>query len=245
MGAPAPRSNGSYASSAADLTLNIPGGTNVGDLMIMFLETTPADTAPATPTGWTSFGTAASTGTTAGSPATQTRCQAFYRYAQSGDTSWTITDPGDHCDGVILSFYNVAPTTPHNQVATSNSGTGGQVSGSCVFPTVTTTVKDCLIVYGGSVGWDATSAQFTGGTLTYASALEQGQTRTGNNTNLGNGGGVGTACGAMPSAGAVGTSSWSLAGGSQQWACWTIALAPASQDSIGILVEGGNAQSVT
>lgn len=238
MGAPAYRNNSGFVTSITTATVNLPGGTQVGDLLLMFVETTSSNAAPATPTGWTSVGTPANTGTTAGSPATQTRCSAFYRYAQSGDTSWTLADPGDHICVIILAFYNVNQTTPIDTSATNTSGTAGQVSGTVTFPSVTTSVDDCLIVYGGADGWDAVAAQFTGSNFTPAATLVSAGTKTGNNTNNGNGGGLGTAIGAMGSAGSVGTTTWGLAGGAQQWACWTIALPPGSTDSVGVLCDG-------
>jgi len=131
-----------------------------------------------------------------------TRLSIFWKRAVSAaETSPTITDTGDHQVGVIITYRGCATTgVPINITA---GGVLTPAGTTITFPSVTTTVKGCLIVLAASSDTDANS------TTEFSSFINAGLSNLTERIdyigNTGRGGGFGVADGGKVVAGATGT----------------------------------------
>jgi hypothetical protein len=171
-------------------------------------------------TGWQLTSSPQGTGTAGGTAAT--RLSVFYRWVTGTEAAPGVGDSGDHQIARIIAYSGVHPTTPFN-VQTGNVKT--TASTAVTFPSVTTTVADCMILLMEAHALpDSTStAIISGQTNANLSAITE---RMDNNTNAGNGGGFSLTEGIKATAGATGTTSATLTtSATQGWI--TLALQPA------------------
>ena len=198
----------------ADVTVAWPAGHQADDIGILLVES--ADQAIA-------LGTAAGFVQVTGSPvivAGDTRLAVFWCRATSGaQASPTITDPGNHCQGVLLVVRGCITTgNPWDQIATDT----GVSSTSVTFPNVVTTVADALVLGLIATGTDTSSGQLGSGASSSLSIVQTGRSFY---TALGTGGGCGYIAGTKATAGSTsGTTATLLTGAAQ--ARMTIALKP-------------------
>jgi len=191
------------AGQAIDIgNITVPWPTHAAnDIGFLLVETTPADSAPADPSGWTLISHVSNT-----SGSTQTRLSVWYRRAlSSSETSPVLASPGNHIYGVITTmrgaYQNLSPidvtTTASKAVSTAVSIAG-----------VTASQNGNDILYIASRGSDAAANQYSGEANANLTGLTE---RFDNGTTLANGGGLGVWSGNLASAGASGTLTATLA----------------------------------
>lgn len=197
-----------------------PTGWQVGDLMILFVETAnEAITGP--PAGWTELASSPQgTGTAAGSASS--RLTAWWRIAQTGDAGASITGTYNHCIGFILGFYNVDQVTPFDVTPV------GDVEASAVtaitYPSITTATDGSMIVFVTSNQVDTSTSQVSAATFAGLASV------TGPSLyqiTFGNGGGIYAFYGRKTTAGSTGTGSSTALNATVQGRM-TIALRPAA-----------------
>jgi hypothetical protein len=240
MGAPWYKNLSSVVgATTGNASVAIPGGTDVGDFLLLVVENSAASTAVATPTSgggagdpWTQIGTPVATSTTG---ATITRLALYWKWATSNDTTnTTVAVTTDHVICSMYAFNNVNRTSPINTTgATGNSGS--TAVSSITYPTITTTAANCLVIAVVATGWDATTLpladDFANANLTEIRVAPE------RSMNIGNGGGAQVSMGVKETAGATGSSTENLtAGSTMQVAYRQFALAPDISDSCGMLV---------
>lgn len=147
MSAAFKKSVGSFAQAvgAAALTVLWPNHAK-NDIGLLFVETSGADTIT-TPSGWTQV---------SGSPladvadSTGSNVHIFWKRAESSsESNISITDSGDHKIGLIVTYGGcITAGDPINAIASSAKSTASTVA-TC--PSVTTTVKNCLVVLFASI----------------------------------------------------------------------------------------------
>jgi hypothetical protein len=188
------------------------------DIGLLFVESTGGQ--PATLSTAAGFVAVTNSPQATGATTSGTQISVFWCRATSGAMSApTVADPGDHVYGVILTFRG-CPTTgnPWNITAGSVTATAGTTT---TFPTVTTTVANCLIVLAAARDTDSALAAWS---APVNAALGDLQERFDLGTALGNGGGLGIYTGVKSVAGATGTTTATVS--SSINAQMTIALAP-------------------
>lgn len=183
--------------------------TAVDDILILAVES--ANETVATPTGQTGFvqvtGSPQATGV-AGATTAVALTVFWKRCAVAGDTTTAVVvaDPGDHMSAVLASIRGCVTTgDPWNVTAGDVEAAG---SSSVTWPSVTTTVSDCLILNILANAFDSLTAQFSGQSNGALSGLAESADF---NTNAGNGGGISIVTGGKAVAGVVGTTTGSLA----------------------------------
>ena len=135
---PAFVAKGAFSGSAAAPTPGMPV-FNEGDLLVVSIES--ANQAITTPTDYTQFANSPqSTGTAA--TAGGVRLAAFWKIAVAGDTAPTIVDTVNHTCAQIYSIRGIDSGNPVNITAGQTQAATTAVS----FPSVTTTVDNCLIL---------------------------------------------------------------------------------------------------
>lgn len=139
----------------------------------------------------------------------------FSQIANTSGTGWRAS---------IMTIRG-CPTSgdPFDITAVSNQSGNATVT----FPSITTTVSDCLIILFASNGRDVTSANY--GTWTNANLASLTE-RIDSQGNHGNGQGIGVATGGKATAGAIGTSTVGVTADANQFA---VTMAIKSADSIG------------
>lgn len=212
---------GSFVEGTGAVSPGIPSGTTTDDLMLMFVESYGEGTV-ATPTGWTatSNATAGVTGDT-----TRTMLSVFYKVAGASESAPSVTDTGDHTLAIIHSFRGVntgvAPT-----YSFGNGGAGTTTSPSV--PSYSVTNAPSLVVVAIASGWDASNtthlSDFNNSTLVGWA------TRSGNQRNSGNGGGIWVGTGRIQNDGGTGTTTGTFAGASA-YAYVTISLEAPTGDT--------------
>jgi hypothetical protein len=215
-GYPALRGVGAVADGAGVISPGLPADTAVGDLLMMFLETTRTDTI--TVSGWTEL-FAQPTGT----DATENKLQVFYRIATGTDPTAT-SDPADHAVARILGIKagTFDPITPFDITAyniDNFADTTGAIIGA------TTTVPKCVVLVVNTTGFDpgsSSAAEFSAWTNTDLDAFTE---RIDNITAIGSGGGIGVASGMYVGPGTFGNTSVVLVGASYKVGL-TIVIAP-------------------
>lgn len=188
------------------------------DIGLLFVESTGGQ--PVTLSTAAGFVNVTNSPQATGATTAGTQITVFWCRATSGAMSApTVADPGDHVYGVILTFRG-CPTTgdPWNVTAGSVKASA---TATTTFPTVTTTVANCLVVLAAARDTDSAVAAWS---APVNAALGDLQERFDLGTALGNGGGLGIYTGVKSVAGATGTTTATVS--SSINAQMTIALSP-------------------
>jgi type II secretory pathway pseudopilin PulG len=188
---------GTAASGTGAITVAWPTH-QVGDIALLFVESCGGQAANLSPSaGFVNvLNSPQSTGTgTAGTRITVYWCRA----TSSSMSSPTVTDPGNHVYGIILTFRGVVTTGDPWDVAVG--GTKATASPTTTFGAVTTSVNNDLIVLAASRDNDSSSGAWSSWTNANLSSLTE---RADEGTGSGNGGGVGVATGVKSTAGDTG-----------------------------------------
>ena len=193
-----------------------PAGHQAGDVGYLVMQTDTGDT-PANPAGWTHL---AALDTGAGTTGT---CLNVWRKvaASSAEANATISSPGDHAESFIVVVRGADTTTPEN--ASQDDDSGATSGTSITYPTVTTTVPDCLILFLSAAGLDNATPRYndnlTNANLTGLATADK-QAMSG-----GAGGAIFAGSGVKATAGAIGTTTQTMSIASQ-WAVAVIAVQP-------------------
>lgn len=202
-------------SAASSFTVSSNASTQVGDLMILFVEDTGNFTSI---TNWTMIDGSGSSGTI---------CWAYWKFATSAAETVSVPNTDtvtyNHRYGVIATFRGVDSTTPIHGYAMSNVSSGAP-STSVTFPSKTTTINNTMIVNAMSYDTDTTTPQFTLGSNASLTSLTK---QFDGATSVGDGGGIAICTGFLATAGASGSTTGTLSTSSAQ-AKFAIALAPAA-----------------
>jgi len=209
---------GTRAQGTANITPGAPGSPSNDDIWLLLVESDANDSAPATPSGWTSIGTVISE---AAAEIENTRNTMFWHRYAGSDPTREIVDTGDHTHAAIYSFRGcIATGDPIHQSQSSSDttmDTGISITGA------TTTIDDCLIVVTTTAGDNGSTASWSNGGLANPSITEA---TTGDwSTNQGNDGRFCIAYGGLESQGASGTTT-ATGSTSEEEANWCIALRP-------------------
>jgi adhesin HecA-like repeat protein len=191
---------GSQASGTGAITAALPSGIQTDDLLLLVVESANQAITVNT-SGWTELTSSPQgTGTAGGTAATE--LAVYWRWVDGTETNTRIADSGDHTIAAIGAYRGVYKPAPFNAQAGAVNATA---STTCTFPTVTTTVDDCLVLLmnARALPDSNTNAQTTNHTNANLSGLAANFEY---NTNAGNGGGFCVESGLKATAGAVGTS---------------------------------------
>jgi hypothetical protein len=168
-----------------------PGGTIAGDLLLAVVgHEAGSRRNMVPPSGWTAVGNADRAN------AKEVRIHAWYRLAGSNEpSSYTFAltgGAGTDISGGILDLSGTSSTAPINA---SGSQGNGSAAVSVSAPSITTTVPNALLIFGGACNNDS------------AFTPPSGMTEQWDRASTGSTGRVGTdvATGALPNAGATGT----------------------------------------
>ena len=196
MAIPTIRSVGTVASATGVATPGWPAGVVAGDLVIMFIETANQTVSVS---GWTECPSSPQgTGTTT----LGTRLTAYYRtYSVVGDNRAT-SDSGNHQLAQIIAI-TAGTWNTSNPFNTSAGAVDSSATTSVSIGGVTTTVDDCLLLYGvsGSLPDANGTAEFTSWSNGSLSSVNE---EIDNTRTSGNGGSLGVASGGLASLGASG-----------------------------------------
>lgn len=217
---------GGLASGTSNATPALPSGWAPDDILVLPVET--SNEAVAAPTGWFE----ASNSPVAQTNADVTRLTMLWRRAQTGDGNPTLTDPGDHVAGRMIAVKDVVTTgDPWEATAGAADNTS---STTAAIPTGTTSEVNGLVVVAVAtgIGGAANSTHYTAWTN---ASLLQGPSgpagmveRFDSRYTAGNGGSIGLATAQKLAAGAVGTTTATLAVADVK-ACWSGVLKSAAQ----------------
>lgn len=141
---------GTFVSGTGAVSPGIPAGYAANDIFLLVCQTL-YNQAVTTPAGWAQVtGSPRSTGDTGFS--SSSRITVFWRRATASESAPTIADPGDHILARIHAFRGCETSgNPWNKTATNFSNDD---PGTITFPSVTTTVDNCLIVLCNAGGYD-------------------------------------------------------------------------------------------
>ena len=190
------------------LSVNKPTGTASNDLILLFVQTESASTAPTTPTGFTYLGGKTST-------LQSMRVDVYYRVADGTEGSTFSVTGGTGVGWMEIICHTVAggATSSPVDVSSSNANT---TSGTAVTGTsVTTTAVDEILFYG--IDWNGGSAPST--PTGYTSLLSDGVT------------GFSLSSLVQSSSGATGTISSTITS-SDAWITWVVAIKPAGGGTV-------------
>lgn len=186
---------GPLASGTKGCTPQLPADWQPGDLLLLLVETANQ---PVSLFGIHGYSELAAPGTGAAGSSVGTRLTVYWKVAGPSEVSPIVNDSGDHNIAVVVAFRDVDPIASVHAVAsgTDNFGTTG------VFPTVTTTVDNCLVIWALSSSVDSAAERFSnwvsfGGLTNLTERVDGGGT-------AGNGGGIGLATAEKPTAGSTG-----------------------------------------
>jgi hypothetical protein len=188
---------GVFQYNTTTLTVPVPVGLRNNDLMLLFVET--ANQAITTPTGWTQLANSPQ-GIGPAGLATGVMLEVYYKIAYGNEGSVTVAATANHQTAIIMAYRNVDPAAPINITAGSTDGTTFSMS----FPSITTTVKNTLIVLAAAMDTDANSSSEMG-TVTNPNLISITD-RFDQTVNTGAGGGLVITEGIKPSVGATGVS---------------------------------------
>jgi hypothetical protein len=183
------RAAGAQFANQNAVSAPLPAGATADDFNLLVVETSN-EPLPAL-SGWLNVG----------SGSINTALTARYRIMVGGDTAPTVPDSGDHQVGRILGFSGVDTASPFDgtPVFSTDAGTSTTVS----FPTLTTTVANCMIVHVAVSGFDNATSQMSGAAT---NAALTGLANRGNGWVItGLGGGYAVITGVKATAGAIGT----------------------------------------
>jgi hypothetical protein len=202
MAAPTVVGVGAVASGTTAITPAFPVETLNADDVLIGIGESVGNEAYAVPSGWAHV---------LGSPVnvdTTTRLTVVWRRFVAGDTALSWGDSGNHNVGRIIAIrgakstgdpWNVSPVTSQETLANTTAE----------WPSVTTTVADCLIVLAIATGRDAASTSNLGTVIN--TALTSITEQMDNWISSGTGGGIGMVTAEKATAGVVGISTANLA----------------------------------
>ena len=211
------RGVGTVDGAAVAITPGLPTGTQAGDFLLLFLETSDQTISIATPSGWLEAPNSPVSETT-----DVTRLTVFYKVAVAGETAPTTTDSGDHQIGRIIGFTGVNINNPFDVTA---SGTDATSSTTGTVPGATTTVANTMVVAAIATTTDAganSTAHYSGFTNANLTNLTE---RIDNQRIAGNGGTLGVATGDFASIGSYGGTDFTIVTAARK-AMWSCALKP-------------------
>lgn len=210
--------------SAASISGGYPTGTVAGDFCLLCIET--ANQALSPPAGWVELASSPQGQGSAGA-AGGVRLTVFYRFAPVGLANYSTGDSGDHQFVGIMAFRGVDTVAPINA---EGGATGGAASTTVNFPSVTTTVDDCLVVGIAARDLAASGVLFTfnSSSNTNLSSLTE---RMDAGVATGFGGGLGAFSGVKSTAGSTGPSTGTLSSSTATTSI-TVALAPVATGSL-------------
>jgi hypothetical protein len=213
------RGAGTVASATGTVGPGLPGGTSVGDLLIMLCSTSGQ---AITASGWTEVASSPQDLGIACPAAGCTRLTAFYRIAQTTNAT-TTSDSGDHqicrINGWIAETFN--GTTPF---AGSSGGTQTGTTSLSV-PAGTAGVANSMVLIMATEDFDhagSGTVEFSGWANADLTSITE---RTDNSTSLGDGGGIGSATGLKATAGAYAATTLTTANGTEHGEI-TLVIAP-------------------
>lgn len=205
--------------SQSSLYYIIPAERQKDDLLLLFIAT--ANESVSTPSGWSRVGTGSEGLGTAGAVGA-VKLSLFYKVSNGTETSVTIADVGNHQVGFMAVYRNVDIANPIEAFATNSIN-----SGTVNFPSVTTSVANCLILNAIASDGDYASiysARLSNWNNTNLSNLAE-QDDAG--TSFGVGSGLGYAQGELLTAGISGSTTADITEAQAQ-CLFTVALKPAS-----------------
>lgn len=212
---------GAVASGTTAITPPFTGSEIADDILIGIAESVGGEAyfgGGSPPTGWAHV---------TGSPNnvdTSTRLTAIWKRFVAGDTAPSWNDSGNHNVGRIITIRGCKTTgNPWNVTPTSGQETAANFSAE--WPTLTTTVDGCLIVFCIATGRDLATTANLGG-LVGGTGLTNSAERMDNWIASGTGGGIGMITADKANAGSIGTPD-STMGSTDSKALITIALEPA------------------
>ena len=189
---------GTAVSGTGNITVAWPTH-QVGDIGLLFVESCGGQAASLSPSA--GFVNVTNSPQYTGTGTSGTRLTVFWcRATSTSMSSPTVTDPGNHVYGIILTFRSVVTTGDPWDVAAG--GTKSTASTTTTFGAVTTSVNNDLIVLAASRDITGTAqawSNWTNGNLTSLTERSDG------GTSSGNGGGVGVATGVKSTAGDTGS----------------------------------------
>jgi len=188
---------GAFASNVGAMTPAFPAGYTAvaDDVALTWRETENADT-PSVPSGWT---LAANQGVASG---TTTRLSIISKRLVAGDTAPSLADVGDHQVGIMM-IIRGCKTTGNPWNATPTAGQELVADTTVAISGVTTTVNDCLCLYGFSTGQSVNSG--IGATGWANASLTDVLEQMDRWATAGTGGGFAMASGGLATFGASGT----------------------------------------
>lgn len=180
---------------------NNPTGIATADIMFLVTQAVGAETISlSTPASYTE---APSSPQATGTALLGTRGAVWLKRAESATPALpTIADPGDHVLAQLMAFRDGGSTSDAININASAGGIKASASTTITFPSVTTTVADCLIIMIGFRDLDSGAAWVSGTTNSNLTSITE-QT-DGGGTN-GVGGGYCVITGIMATPGVVGT----------------------------------------
>lgn len=189
---------GAFASGISAISPAVPAGYRNDDLLLLFVES--ANQAITAPTGWNEVANSPQ-GTGTAAAAGGVRLAVFWKIATGAEVAPTVADTGDHQTAIMMAFRGLDPANPIDATA----GSVGAATTAMVFPSVTTTQANSLVILAAGMDTDAASTT-TMGTVTNANLT--GITELHDQTMAsGAGGGLAIASGLKATAGSTGTSS--------------------------------------
>ena len=188
------RSAGAGVGSDTSISPAMPAGFAANDILILVCETAATESL-STPSGWSLLYQAFETGNVA----TGTRLTVFWKRAAGGESSPTISSPGNHVVGRIAAYSGCAihedPWDVVSGGVMASAGTSVSITG------LTTSIENSLVLNIVCTPTDTSTAnQVDGWTNGNLSGITE---RFDNFTTFGNGGGIGMAEGLKASPGSV------------------------------------------
>lgn len=139
---------GAFNSGTGALSnIAVPANTQLGDLLLILLES--ANETIATPTTtvgtWTQIGNQANQATGTAAATGGVRLAVYYKWWQTGQTASAVADSGNHTCAQIIAYRGVDRLNPF---VTSASGTQATLTaGNLTLPAVTTTIPNAEILF--------------------------------------------------------------------------------------------------
>ena len=127
----------------ASLTINVPAGTTVGDVMVAAIAVTGSAATISAPAGWTAQAA------TVQATANASRQQLFYRVvagAEPASYTWTFSAAHTGAVGGIVTYDNVDNTTPIDAFSGNATPLGADTNLQHRAAGVTTTVPDTMVI---------------------------------------------------------------------------------------------------
>lgn len=213
-------------SATANLTLDVPAGTQEGDLLIAVTinENDSPTTTWTAPAGWHLLVDRQGTG---GTPTTPPSTWVWYRIAGASEPAsytWVNSASDRGLMGASLSYRGVDVVTPFDTTPTTATGSTGVPDPA----SITTLTPNAQVV---AVGFnDNDNVTYTGYSSGYTTRVDSFQ----NDSGTGNGATLGIIDRSVASAGAEDPSAWTSAE-TEEWGAITLALRPN-----GVNIETGN-----